>query len=226
MFSCLSFSKINILIRNSIQLRSDLVESQIYLCNSHVLHMFTDNFDHENMEQFVNGVLSDEEVSGYVIHMDTLTLRFGSHFSLVTDLNSYYMESMRLLSRADLVIDFEHFRRQPDRLNVYTSKLTLKFGDNCRLGRNVLIDAGCRIDENCELENCFIAANCHLASNVKLTNTVVWPNSRIGPNSHINACLIGFGARIGANVRICENCVLGNDVQVLDNETVLDFSMF
>lgn len=200
----------------SVQLRSDLIESQIYVCNSHVLNMFTDNFDHQTMEQFVNGVLSDEEVSGYVIHMDELSLRFGCHFSLISDLNSYYLESMRLLARADLTLDFELFRRLPDQLNVYTSKSTLKFGDNCRFGRNVFIDAGCEMGENCEIENCFIGSNCHIGSNVKITNTVVWPNSRIGSNSIVNACLIGFGVRVGSSVKICENCVLGNDVQVLN----------
>lgn len=162
----------------------------------------------------MNGVLSDEEVSGHVIHMDTLKPHFGSHFSLIADLNSYYVESMRLLARADLTLDYELFRRQPDRLNVYTSKKTLKYGDNSRLVRNVFIDSGCRIGENCELENCFIAANCQIGANVKLSNSIVWPNSRIGPNSVINACLIGFGVRIGANVKMVENCVLGSDVQV------------
>lgn len=162
----------------------------------------------------MNGVLSDEEVSGYVIHMDTLKPHFGSHFSLISDLNSYYVENMRLLSRPDLTLDNELFRRQADRLNVYTSKKTLKFGDNCRLVRNVLIDSGCRIGENCELENCVIGANCQIGANVKLTNSIVWPNSRIGSNSVINACLIGFGVRIGSNVKICENCVFGSDVQV------------
>lgn len=196
---------------DSVQLRADLVESQIYLCNSHVLHMFTDNFDHETMEQFVNGVLSDEEVSGYVIHMDVLRLGFGAHFSVINDLNSYYVENMRLLARADLDLDFELFRRQLDRLNVFTSK---SFVDNCRLGRNVFIEAGCRIGENCQLENCFIASNSHLAANVKLTNSIVWSGARIGPNSVVNACLLGFAVHLGANVKICENCVFGNEVQV------------
>lgn len=199
----------------SIQMRSDLLESQIYLCSSHVLNMFTDNFDHQTMEDFVRGVLSDEEVSGYVIHMDTMNMRFGSHFSLVADLNSYYVEMMRLLARgADLTLDLALFKRQRDRLNVYMSKQVLKIGNNCRLERNVFIDAGCRIGEKCEIENCLIAANCQIGPNTKLTNSIVWPNTRIGPNCVINACLIGFNVRVGSNVKICENCILGNEVQV------------
>lgn len=202
---------------NSIQSRTDLVESQIYLCNAYVLHMFTDNFDHETMEQFIVGVLNDEEVSGYVVHVDALALKFGAHFSRIVDLNTYYYETMRLLTRADLTLaDLgELFRRQADKFNVYTSKSVLKFGDNCKIGRNVFVDAGARISENCELENCFIAANCHLGANVKLTNSVVWPNTRIGPKSVLNAVFVGFGVKIGRNVNVCENCVFGNDVQVI-----------
>lgn len=198
----------------SIQMRSDLLESHIYLCNAHVLHMFTDSFDYQSMPDFVNGVLSDEEVSGSVIHMDTMKPRFGSHFSLIADLNTYYVEMMRVLARADLTLDYELFKRQPDRINVYVNKQALKVGNNCRLERNVFVDAGCRIGEKCELENCLIAANCHIGANTKLSNSIVWPNSRIGPNCVINACLIGFNVRVGANVKICENCILGNEVQV------------
>jgi translation initiation factor eIF-2B subunit epsilon len=95
-----------ILHLKTVQQRNDLLESQIYLCSPYVLHLFTDNFDFETMVDFIKGVLVDEEVSGYTIYIDTFKLKFGAHFSLINNLNSYYYEIMRLLPRADLVLDY------------------------------------------------------------------------------------------------------------------------
>ena len=90
----------------TVQQRNDLLESQIYLCSPYVLHLFTDNFDFETMIDFVKGVLVDEEVSGYTIYIDMFKFKFGSNFSLINNLNSYYYEIMRLLSRTDLILDY------------------------------------------------------------------------------------------------------------------------
>ena len=192
-----------ILHLKTVQQRNDLLETQIYLCNPYVLHIFTDNFDYDTMTDFVHGVLANEEVSGYTIYIDVFARKFGSHFSLVNDLNSYYLETMRLLQRDDVVLDFlarANYRRMLDRIHVYLGKTNVKFGNNTVFSRNVFVEANCRIGENCELINCYIGSNCVIGNNVKLANIIAWPNTRIG-----NGCIIN-SALIGANVRIGDNC--------------------
>ena len=107
-----------ILHLKTIQQRNDLLESQIYLCSPYVLHLFADNFDFETMIHFIKGVLVDEEVSGYTMYIDIFKPKFSHHFSLITNLNSYYYETMRLLSRTDLVMDYNsktNYKRMLDR---------------------------------------------------------------------------------------------------------------
>jgi NDP-sugar pyrophosphorylase family protein len=182
------------------------VETQIYICELESIKRIRSNY--KTIGELINELLQSE-----IILSDTLIAGFGSHFSLINDLNSYYDECMRLLNRADLMLDIRLYNRDMKQINVYLSnKSTIE--EPSRFKKNVLIQDGCRLGANCELENCWLGENCRLGSNVKLTNSIVWPNSRIGSNSTINACLIGFGVYVSSNVRICENCLFGDGVKV------------
>ena len=49
--------------RDDISIRSDLVETGVYICAPEVLMIFSDNFDYQNIKRdFVSGVLSEEEL--------------------------------------------------------------------------------------------------------------------------------------------------------------------
>jgi NDP-sugar pyrophosphorylase family protein len=49
--------------RDDITIRSDLIETGVYLCAPEVLMLFSDNFDYQNVKRdFVSGVLSEEEL--------------------------------------------------------------------------------------------------------------------------------------------------------------------
>ena len=46
----------------NLQLRYDLLDSQIAICSSTVPQLFTDNFDYLTREDFIKGILENEEV--------------------------------------------------------------------------------------------------------------------------------------------------------------------
>ena len=208
----------------SIEHRNDLIDTQIYLCSPYVMHMFTDNFDYDTMEDFIRGVLVDEEISGYTIYVDILKREFGFHFSLINNLNSYYFESMRLLKRIDLVLDVYEkikYRRLSDSIYVYISNKSVILGDNVKLERNVFIESNTKIGANCTLFNCIIGTNCKIGANSKLSNCVIWSNCKIGEGCVINAALLGNNVKIGNRSRLCENVLFSNDCHVKDG-TVLN----
>jgi translation initiation factor eIF-2B subunit epsilon len=218
-----------ILHLKTIQFRNDLLETQIYLCNPYVLHIFTDNFDYESMSEFIHGVLANEEVSGYTLYIDVFDRKYGSHFSMINNLNSYFYETMRLLQRSDLILDFDttaNYRRMLDRVHVYFSKMNLKFGNNCFFDRNVFIEQNCRLGENCELVNCYVGQNCVIGNNVKLSNCIIWPYTRIGNDSSLNAVILGSSVRIGNNCYICENTILANECALRDGTTVSERAVY
>lgn len=63
------------------------------------------------MDDFITGVLADHEYCGYLIHTHTLDPLSGGQISLISDLNSYYTEILRLV-QANLTLE-ELFKRTP-----------------------------------------------------------------------------------------------------------------
>ena len=90
---------------NTIQQRNDLIESGIFLCSPYVLHMFTDNFDYDNMADYMRGVLVEEEVAGYTCYIDVIHKKFNLHYSMINNINTYYFETMRIIQRIDLILN-------------------------------------------------------------------------------------------------------------------------
>lgn len=216
----------------TIQQRHDLIESGIYLCSPYVLHMFTDNFDYENMVDYVRGVLIEEEVAGYTCYIDILSKQFGSkrsHYSMISNVNTYYFEMMRLIKQIDLVLDvYERaaYTRLPDHTNVCINYSQTKIGSNVQFKRNCVVDAGCTIGNDCQLVNCYVGANCRLGNGVKLSNCIVWANTWIGDNSTLNGSLLGFNVRIGNDCSVCENCLFASDCHVKNNSKLTERGVF
>lgn len=157
------------------------------------------------MVEFVHGVLANEEVSGYTIYIDVFARKYGSHMSVINNLNTYYLQVMRLLTRDDLILGFHsrsNYKRMLDRMHVYLGKREFKFGNNTAFERNVLAESGCVIGEGCEFVNCYIGSNCVIGDGVKLANTIVWPNSRIGSGTVINSALVANNVKIGNNCSV------------------------
>jgi translation initiation factor eIF-2B subunit epsilon len=48
---------------DNVQLRYDLLDSQISVCSPEVLSLYKDNFDYLNRDDFVKGILINEDVS-------------------------------------------------------------------------------------------------------------------------------------------------------------------
>ena len=48
--------------RRDVEIRYDLVDTQISVCSPQVLTLFTDNFDYLSRDHFVKGILVNEEV--------------------------------------------------------------------------------------------------------------------------------------------------------------------
>lgn len=213
----------------TIQNRIDLIECQIYFCNPHVLHMFTDNFDFKTMKEFVTSVLNDEEVSGHTIYIDEFECKFFSHFGLINNLNSYFNETMRLLQRFDIVFDYNirsKYKCMADSINSIAAKSAIVSANNSKSMRNVFVDQNTRIGKNCHLINCYIGKNCIIGNNVKLTNSIVFSNSRIGDNTVLKGILADTDVRIGTNCQINANNLFAKNCRLRDNTILTDRAVY
>jgi len=58
----------------NVQLRYDLMDTGISICSPHIPELFTDNFDYQTKDDFVKGILINEEVSKAISYYSQLML--------------------------------------------------------------------------------------------------------------------------------------------------------
>jgi translation initiation factor eIF-2B subunit epsilon len=216
----------------TLQLRTDLAETNIFICQHAIIQEFDDNFDALTLNDLVKQLLQNE-ISGHTIYYDLIQPKFGAYIASVKNLNEYFIENMKLLQRANMFSRFKSsgyidtnpavhvVKNFSNLINVYLNLKNTKLGKNVNLKRNVYLDADCVIGNNCVLFNCYMGRNCVLGDNVSLSNCIVLDNTRVEQNVSANACVIGSNVVIGADSIICENTLFANGC-VVDANTVIE----
>jgi len=209
---------------STLKFQSSLLETKIYICNSYVPHMFTDNFDAQNMSDFIRNIITDD-ISGYTIHVDKFARTFGSYLAVVDSLNAYYFAAMKLLQ---LINAFKMNPFAGDQinylnlsLNVFYDQSSVQMARDVNLKRNLFIDKASRIGAATELLNCYIGKNCKIGSNVRLENSIVLDGTTIGDNCSVNACIIAGDVVLGDGCRLSENSIFSFGC-VVKSGTVFD----
>jgi translation initiation factor eIF-2B subunit epsilon len=215
----------------TLQLRTDLVDASIFICQHAIIQEFDDNFDALTLNELIKQLLQNE-ISGHTIYFDIVQAKFGAYLACVRTLNDYYIENMKLLQRYHLASRYKSnayvdtvggstLKTYSNLINVYLDAKSTKLGKNVQLKRNVFIDVGCSIGTNTNLVNCYLGRNCAVGDNVSLSNCIVLDNTHVADKVVANGCILGANVRIGANSRICENTLFGNKC-VVDADTTID----
>lgn len=70
-----------------VEIRHDLCDPQIAICSPAVLSLFADNFDFENRDDFIRGLLINEEILASTIYVTEITN--GEYAAQVKDWQMY-----------------------------------------------------------------------------------------------------------------------------------------
>lgn len=63
----------------SVSIRHDLKDTHIAICSSSVLPLFSDNFDFQTRDDFVRGLLLNEEIMGSTLYCEVISgSQYGS----------------------------------------------------------------------------------------------------------------------------------------------------
>ncbi|KAK3597090.1 hypothetical protein CHS0354_021193 [Potamilus streckersoni] len=199
-----------------VQIRYDLLDCQISVCSPQVLSLFTDNFDYQSRDDFIKGILTNEEIMGNTIYIRIITEKYAARIS---NLQLYDSVSRDIINRwtfpmvPDNCIKPNKDSMSYGRHNVYLSKdVTLARG--CVLEENVLVGKGSVIGSNSFISNTVIGSNCKIGENVKLIDTYVWDGVTVENNCVINKSLLCDNVTVYEGVTVCSRCVLSWDVAV------------
>jgi len=165
-----------------------------------VAPLFTDNFDYQTIDDFIKGILINEDIMGDKLNGSILKSGYSCR---VNDLHMYNAVSLDLLGRWAHPVTVESSKCPLRRNNVYIHNDAI-VEKNCRLKSKVLIGAKSKLEEGCFITQSVIGLNCKIGKNVTISNSFIWDNTVIEDNCSIVQSIV------------CENCHLRRNVKMVD----------
>uniref|UniRef100_A0A8C2F2Y6 Translation initiation factor eIF2B subunit epsilon n=1 Tax=Cyprinus carpio TaxID=7962 RepID=A0A8C2F2Y6_CYPCA len=199
------------------EIRFDLLDCHISICSPQVAELFTDNFDYQTKNDFVRGLLVNEEILGNQIHMHVTKDGYGAR---VSNLLMYDTVSSDMIRRWIYPITPEaNFADQEgqscthSRHNVYREP-GVSLGHGSQMEENVLIGRNTVIGANCTISNTVIGANCVIGDNVTLDRAYIWNRVHIANDVKVKQSVICDNVEVKHGVVLNEQCVLAYNVVV------------
>lgn len=199
-----------------IQIRYDLIDSNISVCSSQVPQLFTDNFDYQTRDDFVRGILINEEIMGNTIQISAVT---DAYCARISNLYMYDAVSRDVVNRWSFpFVPDNCSRNNKDSLsygrhNVYLSRdVTLARG--CTLEENVVVGGGTCIGDDSFVSHSVIGRNCKIGKNVTIKDSYLWNNVVIEDNCTIEQSLLCDNVTVYNSVKVCPYCLLSWNVTV------------
>ncbi|XP_063074806.1 translation initiation factor eIF-2B subunit epsilon [Engraulis encrasicolus] len=205
------------------EIRHDLLDCHISICSPQVAELFTDNFDYQTRNDFVRGLLVNEEILGNQIHMHVTKDGYGARVSNMLMYDAVSSDMVRrwvypLTPEANFAGQ-EGQRCTHSRHNVYRGP-GVSLGHGSQMEENVLIGRDTSIGGNCIISNSVIGANCSIGDNVVLDRAYIWSNVNIASNVEVHQSVICDGVAVKEGVTLKEQCVLAFNVVVGPNLTL------
>ncbi|XP_046607461.1 translation initiation factor eIF-2B subunit epsilon [Neodiprion virginianus] len=192
-----------------VRIHSGLLETHIYLCSASVLPLFSDNFDFQTMEDFIRGVLINEEILDSRIYWQKLD---PEEYALpVTSWRDYNTLIRDILQKRGYPLTIE---MMPSCMYfLYLRRCTYKhnssiLGKGCTLERDCVVCPNSNVGENTRITGSVIGEGCNLGNNVRLENSYLLGKVRIGDDCVVKNSVLFSGCELGNSVEI-DGCILG-----------------
>ncbi|KAM4772565.1 translation initiation factor eIF2B subunit epsilon [Rhinophrynus dorsalis] len=202
---------------DEIELRHDLLDCHISICSPQVAELFTDNFDYQTRDDFVRGILVNEEILGNQIHLHVTQEEYGAR---VSNLLMYEAVTSDILRRWLYPLTPEtNFTDQAahsythSRHNIYRGSEVSR-GHGSILRENVLIGSNTTVGAKCSIRNSTIGRNCSIGDRVFLENVHIWDGVHIADDVTIRQSIICNDVIVKKRVQINPHCVLTSKVVV------------
>uniref|UniRef100_A0A673L6N6 Translation initiation factor eIF2B subunit epsilon n=1 Tax=Sinocyclocheilus rhinocerous TaxID=307959 RepID=A0A673L6N6_9TELE len=199
------------------EIRFDLLDCHISICSPQVAELFTDNFDYQTKNDFVRGLLVNEEILGNQIHMHVTKDGYGARVSNLLMYDTVSSDTIRrwvypITPEANFA-DQEGQSCTHSRHNVYR-ETGVSLGHGSQMEENVLIGRNTMIGANCTISNTVIGANCVIGDNVTLDRAYIWNRVHIADDVKVKQSVICDNVEVKHGVVLNEQCVLAYNVVV------------
>ncbi|XP_060532026.1 translation initiation factor eIF-2B subunit epsilon [Cylas formicarius] len=188
---------------HTVSLHYNLKDTQIAICSPSVLPLFSDNFDFQSKDDFIRGLLLNEEIMGSTIYSHII--KGDGYGGGICNWRMYQSISWELHNRWIYPLTSSLRRNRPLANDVIigenTNIATLEGLCRTVLGSNVVTGASVKIEDS------FVFENTKIEDGVVITHSIVGPDCLIKQNSRITA-----GSILGKGVVIEENTFIENSL--------------
>lgn len=206
---------LELVLNETVEIRRDLIETNIAICSTAVPCLFADNFDFQTKDDFIKGLLINEEILNSTLYAHTII--DDEYVNEVFDWPSYQKVSHDILHRYS-------YPQVPEIIDKYSLRYgNVYFGDNlnlaltCDVGNDTVIGSNSNLGSNTRIFKSVIGKNCTIGKNVVIENAYLFNNIKVKNNSVIKFSVIGENCTIKENSKILDSCVLGSGVVIEPN---------
>ncbi|XP_018395549.1 PREDICTED: translation initiation factor eIF-2B subunit epsilon [Cyphomyrmex costatus] len=207
---------------NEVEINSCYLDTHIYLCSPSVLPLFADNFDFQTMDDFIRGVLMNEEILDSRIYWQQLNTE--DYALPITSWKAHHVLTQDVLRRhsfplaPDVLPLLKNFICMPR--STYKHE-TATFAKGCLLEKDCILGSNSSLGNNTKVARSVIADNCTIGSNVIIDNSYVFSNVRIKDNCIIKSsilfpnCIVRYRSQI-------DGCILCSGVDIAARSQYID----
>ncbi|KAL7289116.1 hypothetical protein TKK_0017062 [Trichogramma kaykai] len=220
------------LSNQSVTIKSDAVDTHVYLCSQSVLSLFSDNFDFQTIEDFIRIILINEELYNTRIYWQPL---LPTDFALpIQSWRAYRLLTKFILRRHGHPLAPDS-RPKSLREYVFTNVLDMSYkhhsallSNGASIGKDSIIGESSELGENSAVNTSVIGANCVIGKKVSLVNTLVFSGAKVGDSCVIKNSIIFENCTISAQTKLT-NCIIMPNVMLnkIENyeNTVLEIAL-
>lgn len=228
-------------IPKEVRIRFDLIDCGIDICSPHVLALFTENFDYDDLRRdFIKGVLTSDILG---VRLAVHVIPEGSYAARVRSPRLYDAISRDIIERwvypivpesniletSPYIVKRNYIYQAPDVLLSRDSiiKSGSVIGSGTSIGMfgssppsNPPTPLPLPIPTPTTIEHSVIGKKCQIGVNVKIEGSYIWDGVKVSPGCRIKNSIISDGVTLLANTTLESGCLVGSNVTLGPNVTI------
>lgn len=211
----------------NVQVRYDWMDTHIDICSPEVLHLFTDNFDYQELRgDFMSGILGSE-ILGNKIFTHVIA---GEYAARVMNLRTYDSVSKDIIRRwtypmtpDNNLSGMDNTSYRFSRRNIYRES-KINTVRSCQIEEDTVIGANTSVGANSIIRQSVIGRNCKIGANVTITESYIWEGCVIEDGVTIDKSIVCNGCIIKCGATVQKGSVLSFGVVIGPDHTVPEYS--